>query len=387
MIKGSVKYKMAMANTACLYIIVGLTALLLVGCDDSDINLPGETPKSELTVEMRLQTLLNDSVTTSDTPGAVMLIETPTRQWVGASGLANTALKTLMQPTDLLRIGSMTKPFVAVTVLKLIEEGKLCLDGKIRYILPDIVTGRITNGSEITLRQLLDMTSGIYDYTESDAYNDSVENNPNRPKWGAEEVLEFSYDADADFYPGTGWQYSNTNYILLEMIIAKVSGSSLASEMHRVIHSPLGLKNTFMEIREARDGGFGGLLVRGYDEGEDITEINDALGLGDGGLISDAKGLAQFLRGLLKDKTILSQASLNQMLEFHPTEDYGLGISKTQTDFGIAWEHDGSTAGFEGSMVYLPEKEIIFVLLTNDFNSKLMDSLYKKAIGIIIEQH
>ncbi len=339
----------------------------------------------EGSVEQRLQTLLDECLVETGTSGAVMLVQSPSLLWIGASGTANIKLQTPMRSTDLLRIGSITKMFVGATFLKLSEEEKIDLDATIDNYLPNSVLMGIKNSDVITIRQLLNMTSGIYNYTESDDYTIDVEDRPNRSFWRPEELLEYAFEAKASFAPGTGWEYSNTNYILLDMIVAKVSGTSLAAEMRRLIHKPLGLKNTFMEKQEPRSGGFGGLKVRGYDDGEDITEINDALGFGDGGLISDAEGLAAFLTAVFLDKNLLSNSSLAQMLDFIPNANYGLGVSESETDFGIAWGHNGSTAGFLGDMIYLPEEKTIFILLTNDFNSELMPSLFVPSMKILLD--
>ncbi|MCF6303159.1 MAG: beta-lactamase family protein, partial [Devosiaceae bacterium] len=206
-----------------------------------------------------------------------------------------------------------------------------------------------------------------------------------RRAWSAEELLAYAYGEEADFLPGRGWAYSNTNYILLDLIVAQISGTSLATEMRRLVFTPLGMQNTFMEIIEPRDVGFGGLLVRGYDYGEDITQINDALGFGDGGLISNAQDLATFLSAMFLEKSLLSKNSLIQMLKFDPIGNYGLGISLTETDFGISWEHSGSTAGFMGDMIYLPDEQTIFVLLTNDFNSELKEPVFNASLQIVLD--
>ncbi|QTA85219.1 serine hydrolase domain-containing protein [Desulfonema magnum] len=359
----------------------------------------------------QFQQLLDASVADSKIPGAVLLIRTPSLQWAGAAGLADVSKQTPMQAADMLRIASMTKVFVSTVVFRLSEEGKLNLDDKIQnHLSYEDIVSRISygqGGPDITIRHLLSMTAGVLDYVAIDAYNDKVGENPNRQTpWTPREILEdYVYDvydnpetlgefADQGdiFEAGTAFMYSNTNYLLLEMIVNKVSDSSLAAEMRRMIHDPLGLENTFMEIREPRDGGFGGLLVRGYqidedtDELRDVTETNDALGLGDGGIISDAHGLAEFLSALFKEKTLLSQVSLDQMTNFDPYKhgsDYGLGLSYQNTDLGVAWGHNGTSSGFQGDMLYLPEKKIIFVLLTNCEDADIFDSLLKDSLNLL----
>ena len=145
-----------------------------------------------------------------------------------------------------------------------------------------------------------------------------------------------------------------------------------------------------MEKYEFRAGGFGGLQVHGYEDGADVTEINDALGAGDGGLISDADGLARFLAALLRDKILLSPAALKAMQTLHPlSEDdgggYGLGIERLGTDYGDAWGHNGRSAGFQGDMIYFPERDLIFVLLTNDADADMFDTVLERFIQLLEE--
>ncbi|GBC60146.1 D-alanyl-D-alanine carboxypeptidase [Desulfonema ishimotonii] len=392
--------------------------------NDADVNNDGKIGLAEAVFALQVvsgtkeqplfeqfQNVLDTSVAGSKIPGAVLLIRTPSLEWKGASGLADVSGQTPMKDTDMLRIASMTKVFVSTVVLRLSEEGKLALDDPIRdHLSYDDIVSRIRyeeGGPDITIRHLLSMTAGVLDYVAIDAYNDAVAQNPNRETaWTPREILEgyvFGvYDNDDDFNDfadqgdifkaGTAFKYSNTNYLLLEMIVEKVSGSTLAAEMRRIIFDPLTIENTFMEIKEAREGGFGGLFVHGYqidentDELRDVTETNDALGLGDGGIISDAYGLADFLSALFKEKNLLRQASLDQMTRFDPYghgSDYGLGLSFQNTDFGVAWGHNGTSSGFQGDMIYLPEKEIIFVLLTNCEDADIFDSVLKNSLNLL----
>ena len=132
-------------------------------------------------------------------------------------------------------------------------------------------------------------------------------------------------------------------------------------------------------------------LVHGYEYYEeidtikDVTTINDAFGLGDGGLISDANGIAKYLKALFHDKSILSQQSLDGMLTFHPEEDYGLGIVRSNTKHGLVWGHNGASFGFQGDMYYFPEKNITYVLLTNYFNTQILDAVFEKSISLILD--
>ncbi|CAE8623073.1 unnamed protein product [Polarella glacialis] len=172
----------------------------------------------------------------------------------------------------------------------------------------------------------------------------------------------------ASFEPGTRFEYSNTNYVLLELIVENVTKSTLAAEIRRTILTPLALQSTFMEIKEPRPNGFGSFFNKnnnekhfnddsnnknnknsnnnnnnsnknnnGYEDGHDVTRINDALGLGDGGLISGAKDLVGFLDGLMAWGHSDCRWSFGN-------SDYGLGFDcRKSVDLGVAWGHSGAS--------------------------------------------
>ncbi|MCA9835849.1 MAG: beta-lactamase family protein [Trueperaceae bacterium] len=331
----------------------------------------------------QLQERLDTSVDSSGAAGAVLFIQSPSFTWIGSSGFADLEQKRSMSTDDALRLASMTKTFVSVTVLKLAEEGKIALDDPVTKYLSTPAVSAIPNSSEISIRHLLAMTSGVFDYTDSDDYNDAIETFPERRPWKAEEVLAYIPLENALFLPGEGWSYSNSNYVLLDLLVKEVSGTSLASEIRRIIIDPLDLQHSFMEIQEPRPGGFGGLKVRGYEEGEDVTEIQDALGLGDGGLISTAYEVSQFLKALFTDKSLINDEMLLEMRKFHPQEDYGLGLERRETQFGTAWGHSGASSGFQGDMLYFPEKDFIFVLLSNTMDTDLCDIIFSETMDLI----
>ncbi len=141
-----------------------------------------------------------------------------------------------MSSGDMLRIASMTKTFVAAVVLKLAEEGKLDLNETVSRYVPDI-TARIANGQSATVRNLLNMTSGMFEYYDNPAYLSAVETRPARQAWTAEEVIAYAYDQSAYFSPGVNFKYTNTNYLLLELIVNRVSASTLAAEMTDPVHA------------------------------------------------------------------------------------------------------------------------------------------------------
>jgi len=344
-------------------------------CVSAQSNLP------PFKIATELQTILDDGIAHTGTVGAVLLVQTPSFTWLGSSGFTNLETSRLMQTTDTLRIASMTKTFVSAIILLLSEENKLDLDDLVSQYLPNSIMDNIPFGNEITIRQLLNMTSGVYDYTESDAFADAIEANPLRSPWKALEVLEYVYSEEAVFKPGQGWAYSNSNYVLLDILIQAVTSKSLEAEFERLIVEPLNLNQTYMESPT----NISLLNVRGYeDDWQDITSVQDGLGLGDGGAVSDALGISSFLNALLLDKTLINTSSLNTMLDFQTREDYGLGLVRRLTDFGEAWGHSGASFGFEGDMLVYPEHEVIVVVLSNTMDADLSDFISAEIMEIIL---
>jgi D-alanyl-D-alanine carboxypeptidase len=307
-------------------------------------------------------------------PGAGLYVATSDGVWMDAAGWADVQGKKPMQPTDRFRIASLTKMFVSVVCLQLVEDEQLKLSDPIADWLPKAVSDRITNSKKITIRQLLNHTSGLPD-PYSDAFRRSVLANPTH-KWQAKEVLEYA-EGQRAAVPRGSFFYSNTNYLLLELIIETATGDSLAQSIRQRITQPLGLNDTFMEAREPIPGGF----VQGYqdwnDDGqiENVTKplLNDGLGLGDGGLVSSAPDVAKFMRSLFTKDKLLRTESLEQMMTLVESDrrgGYGLGISYTPTIWGESWGHTGKTTGFMSDVMYFPAHDLIIVAWANRGDSK-----------------
>lgn len=329
-----------------------------------------------LAQDAALQQILNQNVAPDD-PALVLLVDADGDIRTAARGLADMAAGIPTTSNDRFRIGSITKPFLAVVMLQLAEEGVLSLDEPARDWLPADVVDYVANADTATLRQLMNMTSGIYDYLENDDFWDAVDSNPTYI-WKASEALSYAYGEEPYFAPGEDFEYSNSNYILLQLVIERATNGTLAQALRTRIFGPLGMADTYVEIFEDLPGGF----IHSYDDVdydgrlEDVTFRNEGNGLGDGGIISTAADLALFMRGLTEGR-LLQPESLDAMLDGVPDGDgsyYGLGMGIFETVWGTAWGHDGLTAGFLSSLIYLPDENLIIVALTN---SPLMeDALY-----------
>ena len=335
----------------------------------------------------RLQGLLADTVARVKAPGGVMLVATPHGRWLSAVGLADKNTNRAMQVEDGFRISSMSKVFVATTVLKLCEEGRLQLDQPAAGYLPAGTLDGIANGSVATIRQLLWMTSGIPDYPYLPPFRRIVEGDLHPAPWQDAEILKFIVGRPAIFEPGDNQAYANVNFIILEMVVNAVTGHTLAAEIRRVVLDPLGLRDTFTEIAEPRDGGCHGLLTRGYEDDKDVTAQNESLGLADGGIISTAADLQTFLDALLRRRVLLGGAMLTEMCRFNPIDNYGLGLDRGASPWGPIIGHSGIGAGFGTNMRYLPEVDSFMIVLCNDVDTQLFNELFMPVLTMALPDH
>lgn len=340
------------------------------------------TAKSLRTYE--LQNILNDSISHSSTPGAVLLISSPQKGTITvAAGFADKDKKIPMEITNNFRIASMSKTFLAVTILRLIEQGEFNLNDKIVDLLPDSIdVDRIPNGNQATVKQLLQMRSGIPNYIEYDAFSKLIDKMTGK-EWSPELCIQIIYDKKPTFAPGTAYEYSNTNYLLLQLIVENYEGGSYAGTIRREILDPLQLKHTFIET-QVSDGNHK-LLTKGYTVEDkkliDVTDYNDGWGMGDGGIISTAADMNIFVRALFINKTLLNPAFLRKMLSFK--EDYGLGIWREEINDEWAWSHNGLTSGFQGQYYYFPDSQLTIILLTNNFDTDIIANVLSKTHKLV----
>jgi D-alanyl-D-alanine carboxypeptidase len=236
-----------------------------------------------------------------------------------------------MSPDMLFAIGSITKNFVAALTLKLAEEEVLSLDDPLSKWLPSYP--HIDAG--ITIRQLLNHTSGIYMFWDNEKIWDDLKKDRTKV-WTPKEVL--SYIKEPCFAPGDGWRYSNTNYLLLAMIIEKATGSNLSTEFRTRFWQPLDIENAYLSIEE--DIPDNQAHVYGDNFNNDGSNIDltflprashESIIYGSGGLFMTAEDLAQWCH-LLFEGEVLRQQSMDEMLQFI---DIGFGRRKRGYGLGV----------------------------------------------------
>ena len=269
--------------------------------------------------------------------------------------MADIATGLPMQAQDRVHIGSITKTFVATVVLQLTAEGRLSLNDSMATLLPGVITGHGYDPARITVRQLLQQTSGIPDYLNDTA----LFGNPNNPQpyeqtWQPQQLVDIALSLGP---PVHGWEYSNTNYILLGMIIQKVTGQSPITEINRRILAPLGLRATSFPLTSTQ---IPSPYAHGYYGSQDVTNlVNPSVAWTAGAMISTVDDVATFYRALLTGR-LLPPAQEHELLTTIPVDDigelfpehYGLGIYSVQLSCGTAWGHDGGWPGGFKTIAY-----------------------------------
>lgn len=337
-----------------------------------------------------LQAILYKNIAKSKiTPGASLCVifpgQSPVAVAAGKNAIGDQGRS--LGATDNFRLASITKTYIATLTLLLSEQGLLEVDAMARNYFPvGLKAGRIPNGTLVTLRHLLAMRSGIPDYLDQERFDFVFSKHP-RHRWTARETIELVYGKRPLFRPGLKYYYSNTNYTLLGLVLSTAASQRLADLLRNALLDPLSLGETFLEFGSARRK----LSTHGYELGDndqllDVTKSNDGLGLGDGGLISTSCDVARFIEALFLERTVLSEAKLQEMVDFDSRSSYGLGVERVMTKWGEAWTHNGSSSGFQGEYYYFPASGIVWVLLTNSFETDIIEPALRQSMPVILEK-
>jgi len=292
-------------------------------------------------------------------PGYVARIDDGHRVAITVAGLADTATQRPLTGHDQFEIGSNTKTFMSTLALQLVDRGRLDLDAPVSKYLPGVVA----NGKNITVRMLLNHTSGLFNYTADPDFFTEMDKDPQHV-WTEKELLAVAFKHEPNFAPGTSWSYSNTNYTLIGMILQKQTGRSLPDLVQQRIARPLGLTHTYFANPRATNTGPG--YAHGYAvsfAGPTPTSVDtSSWPLGGwagaaGAIISNPNDLSRFFSAVLGGK-LFSQEQLNQMKttvdlpkDFPIAGGYGLGLFKIKAACGTVWGHGGDTLGHHSTAV------------------------------------
>lgn len=307
-------------------------------------------------------------------PGAIIAIKKPGQPlWIGAAGKSNIDQQIDIQESTPFRIGSITKVFIAVVALKLQEQGKLKLEDKLTDHLPEL-KDKIPHSSQITIRMLLNHSSGIWDPKNDDSsYLQYITNFPEQmDSMNVDARLQkYVYGKSLFFTPGTQSRYSNTGYWLVGKIIEKVTGKSIQQVLHAIIFQPLQMKSSYYEEKPNEKLAHGYFVVEGNLT--DVTQWDKADGDGDpsSGIISTASDLFKFGEALFSGN-LITKKSLQEMLQNTKFSncpggqcEYGLGI-ETWNQGGVkGYGKNGTSIGYEANWIYFPGKNTTVITFAN----------------------
>jgi D-alanyl-D-alanine carboxypeptidase len=329
-----------------------------------------------------LEHAITTTMASLEIPGAIALVARDgSAPWTRGFGTADLASGTPMDPAMHLRVGSITKTMTATAVLQLVDDGALALDDTLAGTLPDI--SAFPHAAEMTIRQMLGMRSGAFDYLSDTSVFLRMATNPTRA-WTPDELIDTSLANDPAFAPGERFAYSNTNSILLGMIVEHLTGQPLATTFSDRLFAPLGMHHTSLPsdtgLPSPHARGYGAEIVaRGATPAvamtgqlKDWTELNPSMAGAAGGVVSTVGDLHIWLQALTRG-SLLSDALQRERMTFPehepgpdaPAFEYGLGIGRYDGMVG----HDGSIFGFDGFIGHDPASGTSIVTLINVFPS------------------
>lgn len=334
---------------------------------DSSDNHPKNTAFKALLEKYRLKGL----------PGISLLINDAKGTWVGATGKADIQNNIDFVPGTISKAASITKLFMGALVFKLLEDslntglGYSSLNLPINTWVPGRITSKIANGGLVTLGQLLKHESGIPDIIEDDNFYLAVLNNPNK-KWEQEELLSFIYDKSPLFQPGDTAIYSNTNTILVTLVMEYATGKKHEDLLKQKILSPLKLDNTYYQSHDLLPNS----VAQGYFDlynNHSLVNVSNLVtgsGNGYGGLYSNLFDLYKFADELFLKQTFLKPVSLAKMQTYGKRDDtnlYGYGLQKSFLTRGIdaGIGHKGRDLGYTANLFYFPNKKVLHIFFVN----------------------
>jgi len=365
-----------------LFIVCLLSAIVVCG-------------QSTTTLKTALQLKLDEWHKAGSFPGATLGVVLPSGESFGlAVGFSDRETRTPMRSTDRMPAGSVGKTFAAATALQLIKEGKIGLDDKIeKYLGHEQWFPRLPNAKDITVRQLMNHTSGLVRYEFKEQFTKDLTANPDKA-WKPAELVAYLLDEKAPFEAGKGWDYSDTNYIVLGMIIERVTGRKFYDEANRRLLKPLKLSDTIPQDGPRLKG-----VVQGYAGpnnpfgGTDAMLVNGKFSVNPqfewtgGGYVSTAHDLARWAKIFYEGKAF-SPDLLPQVVDgvsapmLGRESKYGLGAIIRKTSAGTSYGHSGFFPGYMTDMMYYPEQKIAVAV---QVNTSVGRSLGKPLSRVLVE--
>ncbi len=326
-----------------------------------------------------------DSKVREGLPGLNVMLRTSDGQaWFGAAGKADIHNNIPLLPGHRMIIASVSKIATASAVFKLVDAGKIDINQKLSDYLTGEYMDKIENAKVVTIEQLLDHTSGLFDYLNPTKWELTSINEPYKSE-SPEEKLKFAYNKSPDHEPGATYAYSNTNYVLLGLLVEKISGQSLADFLTEEIFLPLGLNTIFVGDTQTH-------LPSGTPKGYLDVHSNETLidsefwyhydlATGDGAIITTMYELGIFIEQLLAGNVVSSQSLANMKADFELPEDWkgfyhernGHGFEIYETPYGTAYGHTGAVYGFLTIAWHFPESGVTIIHSINGVSDKIFD--------------
>jgi D-alanyl-D-alanine carboxypeptidase len=358
------------ALVAALLVPALLTAACLAGEG-------GQQQAVETDLRSTLQSLFDEFHSQGNFPGATAGFALADGSSFGiATGKSDKSTDRAMDPGALMIQGSVGKTYVSALALQLVQEGKIGLDDPIsRWFGEEEWFPRLPNAGEITVRMLMNHTSGLVRYEFRDEFTRELTSNPDKV-WKPLELVSYILDTEPPFRAGKGWTYSDTNYIVVGMIIEKVTGSTYYDQLRKRVLEPLGLRHTL-----PTDGPVIAGLSQGYAGDDNPFGGKDAM-IEDGrfvfnpqfewcggGIASTTEDLARWGKLLYEghafDASLMKELLAGVPARLGPETQYGLGVIIRPTPLGMAYGHSGFFPGYLTEMMYFPEHKFSVAVQVN----------------------
>ncbi len=393
-------------------LVIGI-AILIAGC-----SRPGSTAGTSTLKPIdpaALQTMVDNTAKELLIPGALVLLRTPQGEFTVTYGTTLLGATNPPRADTHFRIASNTKTMTSAVIMELAQENKLSLDDPISKYVPEV-----PNGNNITIAQLLEMRSGLYNYTDDPVISATMDANPAKV-WTPVEVLAIAFAHPPNFPPGAQYEYDNTNYALLGVVAEKIDGKPLAQVMHDRLFGPLKMRHT--ELPGSTVNTMPEPYSHGYLYGsssaaltgeppyssevqaaaragtllpKDYTDVNHSFAVAAGGVISTANDCATWIKALVAGR-VLNPTYQRRWLDSLKPEDpnkpkgqkYGYGIVQLSWGPNTIYFHGGETPGFNSKISYDPANDMTLIIWTNltvslDFQQtantlwvKVLDQIYK----------